>query len=108
MAEPRIRPGTRLIRVWRGKTHTVFVHEHGFEWDGKLHRSLSTIAKAITGTSWNGWTFFGVKRSKARDGRDAAGRFRSGAGPNGMKTWPRRRFAKDQIGPALAECASDA
>lgn len=86
--EPRIRPGTRLIRVWQGETHSVVVHEDGFEWNGSRHRSLSTIAKAITGTSWNGWTFFGVKRAKAGEGRDAAGRFKSGAAPDGMKHWP--------------------
>jgi hypothetical protein len=67
LAGPRIRPGTCLIRVWQGETHTVLVHENGFEWNGARHRSLSTIAKAITGTSWNGWTFFGVKRRPARN-----------------------------------------
>src|SRR5215212_9133670 len=65
-AEPRIKPGTRLIRVWQDKTHSVLVLEDGgFEWNGARHRSLSTIAKSITGTSWNGWTFFGVKRGSA-------------------------------------------
>jgi hypothetical protein len=76
LVTPRIRPGTRLIRVWQGETHTVFVHEDGFEWNGARHRSLSTIAKAITGTSWNGYTFFGVKRRPARN-KNAAGPRRS-------------------------------
>jgi hypothetical protein len=88
---PRIRPGTRLIRVWQGVTHTVFVHEDGFEWNGARYRSLSQIAKTITGTQWNGWTFFGVKRAKRGEGRDAGGRFRSGAAPAGMKVWPHSR-----------------
>src|SRR5918994_1302197 len=59
---PRVKPGTRLIRVWRGETHSVLVLEDGFEWKGTRYRSLSLIAKTITGTNWNGWTFFGVKR----------------------------------------------
>jgi Protein of unknown function (DUF2924) len=90
---PRIAPGTRLIRVWRGETHTVFVHGDGFEWSGTRHRSLSTIAKAITGTSWNGWTFFGVKRARPSNGRDAAGRFKSHSALDGIKVWPRSRRA---------------
>jgi Protein of unknown function (DUF2924) len=92
-AKAQIAPGTRLIRLWQGITHTVFVHADGFEWNGSRYRSLSTIAKAITGTNWNGWTFFGVKRGKAGDGRDGLGRFRSSADPNGMKEWPRTRHA---------------
>jgi hypothetical protein len=89
----RIAAGTRLIRLWQGQTHTVYVHGDGFEWNGSRYRSLSTIAKAITGTNWNGWTFFGVKRGKAGDGRDELGRFRSGADAEGMRDWPRRAFA---------------
>ena len=64
---PRVKPGTRLIRVWQGETHRVLVLEDGFEWNGSRHRSLSVIAKAITGTNWNGWIFFGVKRRPARN-----------------------------------------
>ena len=59
---PRAKPGTRLIRVWQGETHSVLVLEDGFEWNGTRYRSLSLVAKTITGTNWNGWTFFGVKR----------------------------------------------
>jgi hypothetical protein len=92
-AKPRVAPGTRLIRLWRGVTHTVFVHEDGFEWNGARHASLSTIAKAITGTHWNGWTFFGIRRARAGEGRDVLGRFRSGAEPEGMKEWPQTRHA---------------
>jgi Protein of unknown function (DUF2924) len=64
---PRVKPGTRLIRVWRGETHTVHVLEDGFEWNGSRYGSLSVIAKAISGTNWNGWVFFGVKRRPARN-----------------------------------------
>ena len=67
LVAPRVKPGTRLIRVWQGETHSVLVLEDGFEWNGARHGSLSIIAKAITGTNWNGWTFFGVKRRPARN-----------------------------------------
>lgn len=59
---PRTRTGTRLMRVWQGKTHTVTVLGDSFEWQGVRYRSLSQIARLITGTRWNGPVFFGVKR----------------------------------------------
>ena len=53
------------------------------------------IAKAITGTNWNGWTFFGVKRSSGSEGRDSLGRFRQPAmSPDGSRLWPRSRRTK--------------
>ena len=62
-----IKPGTRLIRLWQEKTHIVTVLPDGFEWQGQKYNSLSAIAKAITGTNWNGYAFFGLKNgSKAR------------------------------------------
>ena len=57
----RIKPGTKLIRVWRDKTHTVTALAEGFEWQGTRYRSLSEIARTMTGTRWNGLVFFGVK-----------------------------------------------
>ena len=54
--------GTRLIREWQGVEHTVTVLADGYEWEGRPYRSLSAIARAITGTRWNGLIFFGVKR----------------------------------------------
>jgi hypothetical protein len=57
----RIKPGTKLIRVWRDETHTVMALADGFEWQGSRYRSLSKIARTITGTRWNGLVFFGVK-----------------------------------------------
>lgn len=56
----RLKPGAKLIREWRGETHTVIVLEDGFEWRGKRRRSLSVIAKLITGTHWSGPRFFGL------------------------------------------------
>ena len=58
----RVKPGMRLVREWRGETHTVLVLEDGFEWNGERRRSLSTIAREITGTRWSGPLFFGLKR----------------------------------------------
>jgi len=58
----RVKPGMRLVREWRGETHSVLVLEDGFEWNGKRRRSLSTIAREITGTRWSGPRFFGLRR----------------------------------------------
>ena len=54
-------PGSRLAREWQGRTHVVTVTPDGFEYDGKAFRSLSAIARAITGTAWSGPLFFGLK-----------------------------------------------
>ena len=54
--------GTRLVREYRGVEHTVTVLADGYEWQGRPYRSLSAIARAITGTRWNGLVFFGIKR----------------------------------------------
>ena len=60
-ADSRPLAGTRLMREWKGVEHAVTVLADGFEWEGRPYRSLSAIARAITGTRWNGWTFFGLK-----------------------------------------------
>jgi hypothetical protein len=56
----RLRLGTRLVRDWHGTGHTVIVLEGGFEYHGRTWRSLTAIAKAITGTHRNGPRFFGL------------------------------------------------
>ncbi|WP_457646965.1 DUF2924 domain-containing protein [Profundibacter sp.] len=53
--------GTKLIREWQGVEQTVTVLADGYEWQGRPYRSLSAVARAITGTRWNGWIFFGLK-----------------------------------------------
>ena len=58
--------GTRLIREWQGVEHAVTVTADGFEWQGRPYKSLSAIARAITGTRWNGLIFFGLKNRRAR------------------------------------------
>jgi len=56
--------GTKLIREWDGTAHTVTVLTEGFEWDGRRYKSLSAVARAITGTQWNGYRFFGLRERK--------------------------------------------
>lgn len=56
--------GTRLIREWQGVEHTVTVLAEGYEWQGRPYKSLSAIARAITGTRWNGLVFFGLKNQR--------------------------------------------
>lgn len=67
-----IRPGTRLVRDWQGKTYGVVVLEDGFDWNGSTYRSLSEIARLITGTRWSGPRFFGLKDDQERGGREKA------------------------------------
>jgi len=58
--------GTRLIREWQGVEHAVTVLNDGYEWQGRPYQSLSAIARAITGTRWNGWVFFGLKNRRGQ------------------------------------------
>ena len=76
-AAPRLKLGTRLMREWQGHTHAILVVDGGFLWQQTRYRSLSQIARAITGTRWSGPVFFGLKpRTVARrsggQGDDAA------------------------------------
>ena len=54
--------GTRLIREYQGVEHVVTVTRDGYEYQGRPYQSLSAIARAITGTRWNGWVFFGLRK----------------------------------------------
>jgi hypothetical protein len=62
---PRIKPGSRLVREWHGRTHTVCVTDDGFEFQGKTYRSLTKIALDITGAQWSGPRFFGLTKTSA-------------------------------------------
>ena len=57
-------PGTRLIRDWHGERYEVHVTERGYLWRGQTYGSLSGVAKAITGVSWNGPKFFGLRENR--------------------------------------------
>jgi hypothetical protein len=62
--DSRIKPGTRLLRDWQGRTHSVTVTEGGFQYRDRTYRSLSIIAREITGTRWSGPAFFGLRDRK--------------------------------------------
>jgi len=64
-ASSKLHPGARLVREWNGVSHVVDVIEDGFIWKGERHRSLSAIARAITGARWSGPRFFGLTSGDA-------------------------------------------
>jgi len=70
---PKIKPGTRLVRGWRGDTHVVTVLEEGFEYRDKRYGSLSEIARLVTGTRWSGPAFFGLKAGSGSSERSKRG-----------------------------------
>ena len=70
--ERRLKPGSVLIREHNGVQHKVMVMEEGYAWQGRTFASLSSAAKAITGTNWNGNTFFGLSEKKAATRTTAA------------------------------------
>ncbi len=63
-AKDRPISGTRLIREYQGVEHCVTVRDDGYEYQGRPYKSLSAIARAITGTRWNGLVFFGLKNQR--------------------------------------------
>jgi hypothetical protein len=81
-----LRPGSRLVREWRGRTHTVIVTENGFEYVGEVFLSLTKIAHAITGAHWSGPRFFGLIRKRPSNDRsrpEAAGTHAEDEAANG-------------------------
>lgn len=66
----RIKPGSELVRTWKGKTYRVMVTAEGFTHDGRTFVSLSEIASEITGTRWNGPRFFGLRPGANREAAD--------------------------------------
>jgi hypothetical protein len=68
---PRIKPGTRFVRGWHGQRHEVTTTEAGFEYRSHTYKTLSKIARKITGTRWSGPAFFGLKKNRTpTDNRD--------------------------------------
>ena len=68
---PELKPGTRLVREWQGRTYDVLVLDGGFSWQDTHYRSLSALARTITGTAWSGPLFFGLKPSRPANRRSA-------------------------------------
>ena len=64
-------PGTQFVRIWKDRCYEVLAHENGFEYDGRMFRSLSAVAREITGTRWNGRLFFGLKKGNDAGGQHA-------------------------------------
>ena len=64
---PALLPGARLIREWHGKTHSVTVTDAGFDYAGNSYRSLTEIAREITGAHWSGPRFFGLGAAGGKD-----------------------------------------
>ena len=58
-----LKSGTKLVRTYKGKKYSVIVKDDGFEYDGQIYSSLTKIANSITGTHWNGWIFFGLRKT---------------------------------------------
>jgi Protein of unknown function (DUF2924) len=68
---PQLKPGTRLMREWQGRTYEVVVLDDGFSWQGTRCKSLSAIARKITGTAWSGPLFFGLKQTRSAGRRSS-------------------------------------
>jgi hypothetical protein len=68
-----LKPGTRLVREWRGVTHTVLIHADGVEWNQRRYRSLTVIAREITGAHWSGPRFFGLRKRAGNSAESAEG-----------------------------------
>ena len=62
-AASSVRPGTVMVREWDGVLHRVMALDEGYAWNGTSYRSLSQVARAITGTRWNGPRFFGLREA---------------------------------------------
>jgi hypothetical protein len=69
MARRRLKPGTVLVREYQGERHSVVVASDGFVWREETYSSLSTIARLVTGTNWNGPKFFGLRLSSSKAGK---------------------------------------
>jgi hypothetical protein len=89
----RIKPGSVLIREWKGKSHRVMVLADGFAYDGETFNNLSEIAVLITGTRWNGPRFFGL-RSKTQESDEPVGPSR----PNGARRNAEALSARSHLG----------
>jgi hypothetical protein len=63
-ASLELKAGTRLVREWQSRTYEVLVLDGGFSWQGTYYRSLSAVARKITGTAWSGPLFFGLKQNR--------------------------------------------
>ena len=75
-----LKAGALLVREWKGQLERVMILEDSFAWNGRTFGSLSQIAKAMTGTNWNGHRFFGLRQGKTVRADEASGRRKRRAG----------------------------
>jgi hypothetical protein len=95
-----LQSGALLVREWNGKLERVMILDMGFAWNGGTYRSLSQIAKAMTGTNWNGHRFFGLRRSGGQRMASATGEAerKRGWGPTaGKGAWRRTEGEGDLL-----------
>jgi hypothetical protein len=78
----RIKPGSVLVREWKGQTHLVSVTEVNFSYNGKSYSALSKIAREITGTRWNGPRFFGLRKASENKNQQDKTSLAAGALPS--------------------------
>jgi hypothetical protein len=71
-ARPELKPGTQPVREWQGRSYDVLVLDDGFSWQGTRYRSLSALARKITGTAWSGPLFFGLKQDRPATHRSSS------------------------------------
>lgn len=86
---PTLLPGARLVREWHGRTHSVTVTDAGFDYSGRSYRSLTEIAREITGTHWSGPRFFGLDAAS----RSAGGMQKKGKVASALGSMPRKSKA---------------
>ena len=94
----RLKAGTVLVREYQGERHTVTVVPGGFVWQDTTYPSLSTIARAITGTPWNGPRFFGLRIATERNGENKNSRSDPGLNTGTLPRRPTRRRMADALG----------
>ena len=100
---PKVKPGARLIREWRGRTHVVSVVDGGFEYEGKTFPSLTAIAVEITGAHWSGPRFFGLVRRRGMK-KAAAGDGESDEAMAELAAQPNTRDEADELGLGNTAC----
>lgn len=88
----RLKPGTVLVREYQGERHTVTVVPEGFVWRETTYTSLSTIARVITGTAWNGPRFFGLRAAKVDEANASQGATATPKGASRRSTLRNRRI----------------
>ena len=105
-AAPRLKPGARLVREWHGRTHAIVVLDDAFEFEERRYRSLTEIARKITGAHWSGPRFFGLAKRKVALASDPAGSARS-EGISSLAPLKRVELSIESMPKSSGTCGSD-